>query len=198
MSFPLARTVLCSTLLLLSACGGGGGSSPAPTPTPTPTPAPVITAFSPSVLASGTVVTLTGTHLMGVTQVQFNGVQAASFSVASDTQIQATAPVSPSAGLITVTSPAGSGSSTAYTIAAPVPQAQALLNTGFESSTPLAWQGDTGVIQTAATAGVTGVVAHGGTYFAYLGGYGAVASDQLYQDLYVPATATTASVTFYL
>ena len=198
MSFPLARTVLFSTLLLLTACGGGGGSAPAPTPTPTPTPAPTITSFSPTTLGSGTVVTITGTHLMSVTQVQFNGVQAASFTVTSDTQIQATAPAAPTAGVITVTTSAGSGSSSAYTIAAPSPQAQVLLNTGFESSAPMAWQGDTGVIQTAATAGVTGVVAHGGTYFAFLGGYGYVASDQIYQDLYVPASATTATVTFYL
>ena len=198
MSFPLARTVLFSTLLLFAACGGGGGSSPAPTPTPTPTPAPTITSFSPTTPGSGTVVTVTGTHLMSVTQVQFNGVQAASFSVASDTQLQATAPASPTAGVITVTTAAGSGSSSTYTIAPPSPLAQVMLNGGFESSAPMAWQGDTGVIQPAPGTSAPGVVPHGGTNMAYLGGYGAVASDQIYQDLYVPATATTATVTFYL
>lgn len=83
---------------------------------------------------------------------------------------------------------------TTPTLSGPV---QVLLNTGFELASPLIWQGDTGIIQPTPT-GSTTVVPHGGTQFAWLGGYGTVASDQLTQDFYIPATAQAATVTFYV
>ncbi len=73
--------------------------------------------------------------------------------------------------------------------------AQVLMNGGFEQTTPIIWQGDTGVIYANQD---TTYTANTGTHFAYLGGYAAVKSDQLTQDLYIPATATVASVTYYL
>jgi hypothetical protein len=69
------------------------------------------------------------------------------------------------------------------------------MNTGFEQTAPIIWQGDTGVIYSTQN---TTYTAHNGTYFAYLGGYGAVASDQITQDVYVPATAQSATLSFYL
>lgn len=95
----------------------------------------------------------------------------------------------------------GGGSSTP----APPPQPpatsttlQVLVNPGFESAAPLAWQGDTGVIQPAPGSSAPGIVPHTGTEFAWLGGYGQVASDQLTQDLYLPATLQSATATFYM
>jgi hypothetical protein len=71
------------------------------------------------------------------------------------------------------------------------------MNTDFEQTSPIIWKGDTGVIR-GASASTPGVVPHGGLLFAWLGGYGSVQSDQITQDLFIPATAQSASATFYL
>jgi hypothetical protein len=156
---------------------------------------PTLASFTPTTLSSGATVTLTGTHFVGATQVQFNGLNAASFTVLSDTGIRATAPYGLTPGTLSVTTPGGTATSgTAYTVNSAV---QVLMNTGFEQASPVVWRGDTGVIQGASTT-QTGVVPHTGTLFAWLGGYGAVQSDQVTQDLYVPATAQSATATFYL
>lgn len=73
-----------------------------------------ITGFSPASGAAGTVVTIDGTSFTGATAVQFNGTPAAAFSVASDTSITATVPAHGTAGPITVTSPAGTATSTRF------------------------------------------------------------------------------------
>ncbi|WP_306590314.1 IPT/TIG domain-containing protein [Geothrix sp. 21YS21S-4] len=157
---------------------------------------PTLDAFSPASFAAGTVVTLTGTHFVGATQVRFNGVDAASFTVVSDTQIQATAPANLTAGVLSVITPGGTAAAaTAYTVPTTPSGIQVLMNTGFEQTSPIVWQGNTGIIQGASG---SSVVPHGGTLFAWLGGYGEAQSDQLSQALYIPATATAATATFYL
>ena len=50
---------------------------------------PTITSFSPTAGGSGTIVTISGTNLLGATAVIFGGIPAASFTVDSDTQITA-------------------------------------------------------------------------------------------------------------
>jgi len=155
---------------------------------------PTITTYTPSTLSIGTVVTLTGTHFVGTTAVQFNGVNATTFTVDSDTQIRATAPAGLTAGTITVTSGGGVATSTAYTVNASS-QAQVMMNTGFETASPIIWQGDTGIIS---AANGTTMVPHTGTKYAWVGGYGTAQSDQIYQDFWVPSTATVADVTFYV
>ncbi|WP_257311046.1 IPT/TIG domain-containing protein [Geothrix fuzhouensis] len=157
--------------------------------------APTLTAFTPTALTAGTVVTLTGTHFVGTSQVQFNGTLAADFTVTSDTEIQATAPSGLTAGTLSVTTPGGTATSaSSYSVNSSI---QVLMNTGFEQASPVIWKGDTGIIQGAST-GSTGVVPHSGTQYAWLGGYGSVQSDQITQDLYIPATAQAANATFYL
>lgn len=159
---------------------------------------PTISSFSPTGLAAGSIVTLTGTHFVGASQVQFNGVNAATFSITSDTQISATAPASLSAGVITVTTPGGTATSTAYTIGVITPtQAQVLLNADFESSAPIAWKGDVGIIQGASTSSPS-AVPHGGTLFGWFDGYTAAGTDEIHQDIFIPATATSATLAFYL
>ncbi|NWJ40706.1 MAG: hypothetical protein HXX12_07020 [Geothrix sp.] len=158
---------------------------------------PTITTYAPSALSIGTVVTLTGSHFVGATAVQFNGVNATTFTVDSDTQIRATAPAGLTAGTITVTSGGGMATSAAYTVNLSV-QAQVMMNTGFEATTPIIWQGDTAIIQGASGANV---VPHSGTQFAWLAGYASGTppfADEITQDFYIPATATAATVTFYL
>ena len=153
---------------------------------------PTLASFTPTTLSSGASVTLTGTHFVGATQVQFNGLNAASFTVLSDTGIRATAPFGLTAGTISVTTPGGTATSgTAYTVSSAV---QVLMNTDFEQASPIIWAGDTGIIQ-GPPAGQPSVVPRSGSKFAWLGGYGAVQSDQITQDLYIPASATAATAT---
>lgn len=97
----------------------------------------------------------------------------------------------------------GGGGTTSTPAPTPTPTptpsgTQVLLNTGFEQTSPLAWQGDTGVIQKAPGASQPTVVPNTGSLFAWLGGYGQVASDQITQDVALPNTAQSATLTFYV
>ncbi len=72
---------------------------------------PSITSFTPSHGAIGSTVTITGSHFSGTTAVAFNGTNATTFSVDSDTQITATVPAAATTGKITVTRPSGTAQS---------------------------------------------------------------------------------------
>jgi uncharacterized delta-60 repeat protein len=72
---------------------------------------PVIISFSPTSAAVGSIVTLTGSGFTGVTAVSVNGL-AASFGYVSDSQLNLQVPAGATSGLITVTTPAGSATST--------------------------------------------------------------------------------------
>jgi hypothetical protein len=74
--------------------------------------APTISSFTPSSGAAGTLVTIAGTAFTGATQVTLSGL-AASFTVQSDTQIQATVPSGAASGKFAVTTPYGSATSAA-------------------------------------------------------------------------------------
>ena len=76
----------------------------------TPGPGPVISSFTPARGPAGTVVTLTGLNFTGATAVAINGT-AASFNVISATSLTATVAAGSTSGLITVTTPAGTGTS---------------------------------------------------------------------------------------
>jgi subtilase family serine protease len=74
--------------------------------------APTITGFTPSTGITGSSVTITGTAFTGATAVKFDGL-AASFTVHSSTQIEATVPNGALAGTIAITTPAKTGTSSA-------------------------------------------------------------------------------------
>ncbi|MFB6436330.1 M28 family peptidase [Streptomyces sp. NPDC056411] len=69
---------------------------------------------------------------------------------------------------------------------------QLLTNGGFENGTS-PWTGDTGAIGAHA-----GQSAHGGSRFAWLGGYGYSATDTISQTVSVPAGCTRATLTYWL
>jgi hypothetical protein len=78
--------------------------------------APTITGFGSAAAVQGGQVTIKGTHLTGVTQVTFakaggGTVDAAVFTVTSDTRITATVPALATTGRVSVTNPAGSATS---------------------------------------------------------------------------------------
>jgi len=95
---------------------------------------PTVASFSPSSGPVGTVVTLSGSDLMGATAVTFNGVEA-TYTVVSDTQITATVPGGVSTtGPVGVTTAIGTGVSAAdFTVTGPA-LVSLLVNPDFESA----------------------------------------------------------------
>jgi hypothetical protein len=94
-----------------------------------------------------------------------------------------------------VISYSGSSTTTPYVITVGYAQSAAVekvVNGGFESGAA-SWTQSTGVITNDAT-----VAAHGGSYKAWLCGYGAVTTDYVYQDVAIPAAATQATFSFWL
>ncbi|MGW7255715.1 IPT/TIG domain-containing protein [Streptomyces sp. NPDC054834] len=78
---------------------------------------PSLTAVTPvsGSSAGGTIVTLTGTGLLGASAVRFDGVAATSFTVDSATQITAVAPAhAAGAAAVTVTTPGGTSNAVTY------------------------------------------------------------------------------------
>ncbi len=73
--------------------------------------APAITSFTPTSGVTGSKVTITGTAFTSASKVSFNG-HAATFTVHSSTQIEATVPNGALAGTISVTTPVKTGTST--------------------------------------------------------------------------------------
>jgi hypothetical protein len=68
---------------------------------------PGIVSFNPTHGLPGTNVTITGTNLMGVTSVQFNGVAASFTATVNNTTLTATVPSAAQTGPIRITSPGG-------------------------------------------------------------------------------------------
>jgi PKD repeat protein len=73
-------------------------------------PPPEVTSFTPTSGPVGTSVDVHGANFTGATNVTV-GVTAASFTVASDSEIHATVPSGPATGPISVTTPSGTGTS---------------------------------------------------------------------------------------
>ncbi|HJV91153.1 MAG TPA: IPT/TIG domain-containing protein [Holophagaceae bacterium] len=103
-----------------------------------------------------------------------------------------------SASLIVSLACGGGGGGSTSPTPPPATGTQVLLNGGFELTSPMAWKGDTGVIQPAPGSSASFAVPHGGANFAWLGGYGYVNSDEITQDVFVPASAQSATLTFWL
>jgi len=71
---------------------------------------PVVSGFSPAEGLPGTIVTISGSNLAGITTVQFNGVSTM-FASNSASELTATVPAGASSGVITVTGPGGTATS---------------------------------------------------------------------------------------
>jgi hypothetical protein len=84
------------------------------------------------------------------------------------------------------------GTSTAAAFSVNNSATQLIVNGGFESGTA-SWTASSGVITADATQ-----PAHGGTWKAWLDGYGAAHTDTAYQQVAIASTAVTASLNFWL
>ena len=118
---------------------------------------------SPSAAWIGETMTVSGNGFLGATGVSFNGTNATSFSVDSDTQITVTVPAGATSGPLTVTGPAGTGTRVgSFTILPPPPPP--IFNGGF---TPAS--GAVGAVVTLTGSGFTGAggVAFNGTGAAF-------------------------------
>jgi methionine-rich copper-binding protein CopC len=71
-------------------------------------------------------------------------------------------------------------------------QQQLIVNGGFESGSG-SWTATSGVITNDAQQ-----AAHGGSYKAWMNGYGAAHTDSLYQQIAIPSSATSATLSFWL
>ncbi len=71
-------------------------------------------------------------------------------------------------------------------------QSQLLLNPGFDLGN-VNWTATSGVITNS-----TSETPHGGAWYAWLDGYGTTHTDTLYQDVSIPASATAATLKFFL
>ena len=81
---------------------------------------PGITSFAPAAAPVGATVTIVGNYFTGVQAVAFNGTSA-SFTFVSDTEVTATVPAGATTGPISVTTPWGTGTSSASFIVALAP-----------------------------------------------------------------------------
>src|SRR5258706_7285133 len=66
-------------------------------------------------------------------------------------------------------------------------------NPGFETGTASPWVASTGIIDSSASE-----AAHSGTWKAWLDGYGSTHTDSLYQQVAIPSTTTSATLTFWV
>jgi hypothetical protein len=115
-SFSLAQpTALAQgphTVYATAQLNGQAASANSNTNTFTVASAPTITLLSPATGPVGTQVTITGTNLSGATAVRFNGTAASSFVVNSATSITAVVAAGTTTGLVSVTTPSGTATST--------------------------------------------------------------------------------------
>jgi hypothetical protein len=104
-----------SGAITVTTSAGSGSSSGSFTVTAV-VAAPRITSISPTSGPVGTVVAINGSALSGATSVKFGGGVSATYTVVSDTRINATVPAGASNGGITVTTPGGSATSTNFRV----------------------------------------------------------------------------------
>lgn len=87
----------------------------------------VITGFTPSIGATGSVVVISGGDFTGTTSVKFNGTNAATFTVTAASQISATVQATATTGPISITTPNGTVTSSSNFVVS----GQAPIITGF-------------------------------------------------------------------
>jgi subtilase family serine protease len=133
-----------------------------------------------------------------------SGVTAA-FSPTSTTTtstLTLTASATATTGTVTVTVTGTSGTlSHSTTVSLTVTAAgggstQLLGNTGFETGTATPWTMSSGTLCTTSSCG--GEAPHGGTWFAWLDGYGTTHTDTVSQSVAITAGKTTATLQYYL
>jgi hypothetical protein len=163
-------------------------------------PTTSITAPANGATVSATVsVTATATDNVGVTKVEFylDGTLKSTSTTSPYTWSWATTTATnASHALVSKAYDAAGNVGTSATITVTVSNggiSQLLGNPGFETGTASPWVAASGVVTNSASQ-----AAHSGTWKAWLDGYGTAHTDTLYQQVAIPSTVTTATLTFWL
>ena len=204
-------TVISSTQITAMVGAGANGSVAVTTPGGTATLggfihsffAPTITGFAPTNAGLGTTVTITGTNFTSATQVQFGGVNAASYTVVSATQINAVVGAGAS-GNVTVTTPGGTSNQAGFvfvpapTVTSFTPTSEGLNNvvtimgTNFTGATAVTFGGTPAlsytVISPTQINATVGIGASGNVAVTTIGGTGTMPG---FTYLYFPPTITS-------
>jgi hypothetical protein len=162
------------------------------------TAAPTVSASESG--SSGTItLSATASDNVGVTKVEFyvDGVlkgtdTSAAYSMTLDSTTLANGSHTLTAKAYDAANNVATSSAVAFSVSNTVASTQLIANPGFESGTA-SWTASSGVITNDAS-----VAAHGGSYKAWLDGYGATHTDTLYQQVTIPSTATSATLAFWL
>lgn len=191
-AYDAANNVGSSSTISVTVSNSGGGDTTAPTCS--------ITAPTAGSTVSGTVtITASASDNVGVTKVE----------IYVDGALRTTDTASPYTWDWNTTTFANSShtiTAKAYDAAGNIGQAanvsvtvnnntsqQLLGNPGFETGTASPWVATAGIIDSS-----TGEAAHSGSWKAWLDGYGSTHTDSLYQQVAIPSTATSATLTFWL
>jgi hypothetical protein len=181
-----------ASVTLKATYSGGGGDTTAPTTS--------ITAPTSGAIVSGTTtVSASASDNVGVTKVEFylDGVLQSTDTTSPYSWSWNTTTASNASHTLTTKAydAAGNiGTSAGVAVTVSNATAQQLLgNTGFETGTASPWVAASGVVTNSASE-----AAHGGTWKAWMDGYGAAHTDTLYQQVAIPSTITTATLTFWL
>lgn len=120
LTFMVPAGAQTGTVAVTTPAGTGTSAGPF-TVLPTPASAPTVVSFSPATAPAGTVITLTGTNFTGATSVML-GTTAATFTVVNATTLTFTVPAAAQTGTVAVTTPAGTGvSSAAFIVVSTAP-----------------------------------------------------------------------------
>ena len=111
-SILVAVPVTTTGTVSVTTAGGTGTSTAIFTYSATAS-APTVTSFTPANGSVGGTITITGTNLAGVTAITVGGVSVTSWRVVSATSIQFIVPAGALSGVVSVTTPGGTASSTA-------------------------------------------------------------------------------------
>ena len=89
-----------------------------------------------------------------------------------------------------------SSKSSSVTVSGGSTASQLIVNPGFETGTASPWSISSGALCSNSTC--SGETAHGGTWFAWLDGYGKTHTDTVSQSVAIPSGKSSAKLTFYL
>jgi hypothetical protein len=175
-----------------SGSGGGGDTTP---------PTTSITAPTAGSTVSGTVsVTANASDNVGVTKVEFyldGALRSTDTTSPYSWSWDTTQFANSSHSLVTKAYDAAGNVGTSSTVTVTVNNStgstQLLGNPGFETGTASPWVASTSVISNSANE-----PPHGGSWDAWMDGYGTTHTDTLYQQVAIPSGKTSATLTFYL
>jgi len=191
-AYDAANNVGTSAAVSVTVNNATGGDTQAPTVS--------ITAPANGVTVSGTVsVTASASDNVGVTKVEFylDGAlrttdTTSPYSWSWDTTTFANSSHTLVAKAYDAAGNVGTSSNVTVTVNNATAQ-QLLGNPGFETGTAAPWTATAGIIDNSASE-----AAHSGSWKAWLDGYGSSHTDTLLQQVTIPSTVTTATLTFWL